>query len=51
MKEYQFITGDIKYCQKVLNQWRHQYKIEIISTYIDGLANPTIIFVLREPKT
>ena len=34
MKEYKIIKGTTDYCEKLLNQWRHTYKIEVISMNI-----------------
>ena len=31
MPEYKIIYGTASHCQKVLNQWRHDYAIEILS--------------------
>jgi hypothetical protein len=31
MPEYKIIHGTAKHCQMVLNQWRHDYYIEILS--------------------
>ena len=31
MEEYKIICGSVSDCQKWLNQWRHQYELNIIA--------------------
>lgn len=47
MNDYQFIIGNSAHVQKVLNQWRHQYIIDILfmDTYTDT-TYPTKVILL-----
>ena len=46
--EYKIISGDEEYCQKVLNQWKHQYDIEVIS--MSAYPGKVIILINRKEK-
>jgi len=52
MKEYKIIDGAPVDCQKLLNQWKHQYEIEIYaqSLIIWQDAPYMIITLSREAK-
>ncbi len=49
MGEYKIIKGADSDCQKILNQWKHDYKLDIIHMcqYCHGLL---AILLIREKK-
>ena len=47
--EYKLITAEQMHCQKLLNQWKHDYTLEIIT--IIPVAKGNVFMVLkRTPK-
>lgn len=50
MKEYKIIEGAAIDCQKWLNQWRHQYDIEVLQMCRDGAGFVTILLTREEKK-
>ena len=49
LSEYKIITGIPEYCQKVLNQWKHTYDLNIISMCKsqDAVINILLIRTLK----
>ena len=48
MKEYKIISGTTIDCQKILNQWKHDYVLDIISMSAD--KDLTVILLTRERR-
>ena len=48
MDEFRIISGKGDHCQKVLNQWRHDYNIKILQMCVvqRDLSNPDWVFIL-----
>ena len=51
MEDYVFRTAPLIDWQKWLNQWRHEYKLEVLSNELDGLGNSTILLKRTLKKT
>ena len=49
MPEYQILEGECSHCQKVLNQWRHQYALDIISMQV--YEDRIYILLTRTPRS
>lgn len=50
-REFVFIKGEMGYCQKVLNQWRHEFhQLNIISVTVFSI-DFIVILVERSRKT
>lgn len=48
--EYKIIRGTAEHCQKVLNQWRHQYHLTILHmSKVNDIVNVTILLERIEP--
>jgi len=50
MKEYKIVYGDVEYCQKVLNQWKHKYVLEIIQMCAIKFEQVFILLTREEKK-
>jgi len=52
MEEYKIITGTASDCQKWLNQWKHEYILNIISMNTVHVAgnNPLVTILLTRTK-
>jgi hypothetical protein len=48
MMEYKIIAGSPKNCQMKLNQWKHDYKLEILQ--MSANEKITVILLTRTPK-
>jgi len=48
MEEYKIITGTASELQKWLNQWKHEYKLNIIA--MSANENITVILLTRTRK-
>lgn len=46
--EYKIITGSTSECQKWLNQWKHEFKLNIIA--MSASADGTTILLTRERR-
>lgn len=47
--EYKFVQGDIGHCQKVLNQWKHEYDIEVMYIKVFDISF-VVMLILRTKK-
>ncbi len=46
--EYKIIRGTAEHCQKVLNQWKHQYHLTILHmSTVNDIVNPVTILLER----
>lgn len=50
MPEYKIIVGDPKELQKILNQWRHQYELDILHIQVNAGGNFGVIVLTRKEK-
>ncbi len=48
MKEYKILTGNDEYCQKVLNQWKHEFELKVLQ--MCGHKDALVILLSREKK-
>lgn len=48
MEEYKIISGTTTDCQKLLNQWKHQYFLNIVNMCAD--KDLTVILLTRTEK-
>ena len=48
MKEYLILHEEAINIQKKLNQWRHEYKIEILGIAKDDITQELILILTRE---
>lgn len=48
MIEYKVIKDTLPGCQKLLNQWRHQYNLEVL--FFISFSHGAIMLVAREEK-
>jgi len=44
--EYKIITGTASECQKVLNQWKHEFELNIIQMCVEHNAIGFGVFIL-----
>jgi hypothetical protein len=52
MKEYKIIEGIIIDCQKLLNQWRHEFSLEILSmNSMDVQGETWVVILLTRERT
>ncbi len=50
MGEYKIIQGDLSYCQKVLNQWKYEFNLTVISFISLPKAGEFAILTYRTKK-
>ena len=48
--EYKIITGTAPDCQKWLNQWKHEFDLELIQMCVDKACNDDITILLIRRK-
>ncbi len=48
MSDFKIITGNDTFCQKVLNQWKHQFELEVL--YMCVHKDALVILLVREKK-
>lgn len=46
--EFQILRGTDAHVQKVLNQWKHQFKLKIHSMQVSG--SEVVVLLIRIPK-
>ena len=51
MEEYKIINGGILECQKLLNQWKHEYKLEIYHKNKLLITHPYQVLTNLKKKT
>jgi len=51
MKEYKIITDDATTCQKLLNQWKHEFRLDIIAMQSSDTDGAVRILLTREKLT
>ena len=50
MKEFKFLSGKFKDLVKILNQWRHQFRVEVIESMYYPQDETGWMLVTREKK-
>ena len=50
MEEYKILTGTAADCQKVLNQWRHDYTLRILQMSVESSPLTVVILLTRTEK-
>ena len=50
MEEYKILTGTAVDCQKVLNQWRHEYTLQILQMSMESSPLTIVILLTRRAK-
>ncbi len=38
-EDYKIVTGSDSHCQKVLNQWKHQYELDILHMFPNNVPD------------
>ena len=53
-QEFKILTGSEGEVQRILNQWKHKYRLHLIDfavTHLEGWASPDFhILLLRDPR-
>ena len=50
MEEYKILTGTAIDCQKILNQWRHEYSLQILQMFVESSPLTVVILLTRTEK-
>ena len=50
MEEYKILTGTAIDCQKILNQWRHEYSLQILQMFVESSPLTIVILLIRVKK-
>lgn len=47
MEEYKILTGTAVECQKILNQWRYEYILQILQMFVESSPLTVVILLTR----
>ena len=50
MEQYKILTGTAIDCQKILNQWRHEYSLQILQMFVESSPLTIVILLIRVKK-